>query len=62
MEEGSILRVLYFILNYVKLSNLSSIKSTPALGPTQPSIQWFQLAFSPRIKRPGREAHHSIQS
>jgi hypothetical protein len=30
--------------------------SSPALGPTQPPIQWVPLALSPRVKRPGREA------
>jgi hypothetical protein len=31
----------------------------PALGPSQPPIQWIPEAISPRVKRPGREAHHS---
>jgi hypothetical protein len=31
----------------------------PALGPTQPRIQW---ALSPTVKRPGREADHSPPS
>jgi hypothetical protein len=31
----------------------------PALGPTQPTIQWVRGAFSLRIKRPWREADHS---
>jgi hypothetical protein len=33
--------------------------STPALGPTQPSIQWIPGALSPGVKLPGREADHS---
>jgi hypothetical protein len=38
---------------------LFSISSTPALGPTQPSIQWVPGALSRGVKRPGREANHS---
>jgi hypothetical protein len=33
--------------------------SRPALGPTQPPIQWVQGALSVGIKRAGREADHS---
>jgi hypothetical protein len=33
--------------------------SRPALGPTQPPIQWVPGALSLGVKRPGREAHHS---
>jgi hypothetical protein len=33
--------------------------STPALGPTQPPIQWLQGNISPEIKRPEREAEKS---
>jgi hypothetical protein len=33
--------------------------SRPALWPTQPPIQWVPRAFSPGVKRPGREADHS---
>jgi hypothetical protein len=35
------------------------IASRPALGPTQPPIQWILGAVSPWVKRPGREADHS---
>jgi hypothetical protein len=38
---------------------LSSIVSKPALGSTQPLIQWEQGALSPGIKRLGREANYS---
>jgi hypothetical protein len=36
--------------------------SRPALGPTQPPIQWVQVALFLGIKRPGREADHSPPS
>jgi hypothetical protein len=34
-------------------------KPRPALGPTQPPIQWIPAALSLGVKRPRREAHHS---
>jgi hypothetical protein len=37
---------------------ISSTSSRPALGSTQPPIQWVPDALSPGIKRPGREADH----
>jgi hypothetical protein len=30
----------------------------PALGPTQPPIQWVPEIISSGVKLPGREAHH----
>jgi hypothetical protein len=36
--------------------------SRPALGPTQPPIQWVQGALSLGVKRPVREADHSPPS
>jgi hypothetical protein len=36
-----------------------SMLSRPALGPTQSPTQWVLGAFSPGVKRPGREADHS---
>jgi hypothetical protein len=33
-----------------------------ALGPTQPPIQLVPEAISPRVKRPGSEADHSLSS
>jgi hypothetical protein len=39
-----------------------SIASIPALGPTQPPIQWSPGAHFQKVKRPGREADHSPPS
>jgi hypothetical protein len=39
---------------------LFSVPSRPALGSTQPPIQWVQGALSPRAKLQGREADHSL--
>jgi hypothetical protein len=36
-----------------------SMSSRPALGPTQPPMQWVPGALSPGVKRPRREADHS---
>jgi hypothetical protein len=34
--------------------------SRPALGPTQPPVQWVPWVLSPGVKaRPGRDAGHS---
>jgi hypothetical protein len=41
---------------------LFSTASRPALGPTQPSIQYVLGALSPGVKQPGREADHSPPS
>jgi hypothetical protein len=41
---------------------LFTIASRPALGPTQPPIQWALKALSLGIKQPGREADHSHAS
>jgi hypothetical protein len=41
---------------------LSSV-SRPALGPTQPPVQWVPRVLSPGAKaRPGRDADHSPPS
>jgi hypothetical protein len=42
--------------------SLNSTESRPALGPTQPPIQWVRGALSPMVKRPGREADQSPPS
>jgi hypothetical protein len=37
--------------------------SRPALGPTQPPVQWVPRVLSPGVKaRPGRDADHSPPS
>jgi hypothetical protein len=41
---------------------LSSTASRPALGPTQPPIQWVTEALPLGVKRLGREADHSPPS
>jgi hypothetical protein len=38
---------------------LFSTSSRPALGPTEPPIQWIPWAVSPGVKRPWRETDHS---
>jgi hypothetical protein len=40
-------------------SRISSKSSRPALGSTQPPIQWVPGALSLGVKWPGREADHS---
>jgi hypothetical protein len=42
--------------------SLKTTASRPALGPTQPPIQWVPGAVSLGVKRPGRVADHSPQS
>jgi hypothetical protein len=39
---------------------LFTTASSTALGPTQPPIQWVPGALSLGVKRPGREADHSL--
>jgi hypothetical protein len=41
---------------------LFTTASRPALGPTQPPIQWVLWSVSLGIKRPGREADHTPAS
>jgi hypothetical protein len=41
---------------------LFTITSRPALGPTQPPIQWVQGALFLEVKQPGHEADHSLPS
>jgi hypothetical protein len=42
--------------------SLFSTAPKPALESTQPPIQWVPEALSPGVKRPGREADHSLPS
>jgi hypothetical protein len=39
-----------------------SMSSRSALGSTQPPIQWIPGALSLGVKRPGREAYHSLRA
>jgi hypothetical protein len=40
-----------------------STVSRPALGPTQPPVQWVQEVLSPGVKaRPGSDADHTPPS
>jgi hypothetical protein len=41
---------------------LFTTASSPALGPTQPLIQWVSGVLSLAVKRPGRESDHSPPS
>jgi hypothetical protein len=43
-------------------SIFSTVASRTALGPTQPHIQWVSGSLSLGVKRPGREADHSLPS
>jgi hypothetical protein len=36
------------------------MSSIPALGSTQPHIQWVPGSLSPQVKRPGGETDHSL--
>jgi hypothetical protein len=42
-----------------RVKNFFLTSSRPALGPTQPPIQWVLGALSPGIKQKWREADHS---
>jgi hypothetical protein len=42
--------------------NFSLTTPRPALGSTQPPIQWVPGALSLEVKRPGRETDHSLPS
>jgi hypothetical protein len=44
-----------------KIRHFSTL-SRPALGPTEPRIQWVPGALSPEVKWPGREADHTPPS
>jgi len=42
--------------------SLFTTASRPALGPTQPPIQWILETISPGVKRPESEGDHSPPS
>jgi hypothetical protein len=44
------------------VEKLTATQTVPALGSTQPPIQWEPRVLSLRAKRSGREADHSLQS
>jgi hypothetical protein len=49
-------KVLCLCRGFFPLTSVSS----PALGPTQPPVQWVPGVLSPGVKaRPGRDADHS---
>jgi hypothetical protein len=50
--------VMQFLAGAMNGFFLFATASRPALGPTQPPIQWVPEALSVRIKWPGREADH----
>jgi len=41
---------------------LSTLKTKPALGPTQPPTRWVLKTIGLGVKGPGREAEHLLQS
>jgi hypothetical protein len=48
-------------LSLGRVKNISFfVSSIPALGSTQPPIQWVAGTFSPGVKRPGHETDHSL--
>jgi hypothetical protein len=51
----------YCLNHYARVHNFHfSTSSIPALGSTQPPIQWVPGALSPGVKWSGREADHSL--
>jgi hypothetical protein len=46
-------------LDYRGVGVLIQLGSTPAVGSTQPTIQWVLGTLSPGVKRPGCEANRS---
>jgi hypothetical protein len=54
--------ILYFLYYFGLGIFLLTTASRPALGPTQPPIQWVPGAVSLGVKKPGREVNHSHPS
>jgi hypothetical protein len=44
------------------MGNITSIKSKSALEPVKPPTQWVPGVYSPRVKRQGCDADHSLQN
>jgi hypothetical protein len=56
-------QIVNHVLIHSKLRNFSLLQaSRMSLVPTQPPIQWIVVDILPEVKRPEREANHSLPS